>query len=145
MCIRDRDTILLIAVLITGGMLMARWYREKNRPRLSELTAPEWYTQDFLQINPYSRPGTKRREINHIVVHYVANPGTTAAQNRSYFNNLANQTGEKATSASSHYTVSYTHLDVYKRQIQSSSKIMIFCLISDCCTHKHFLHSSLLE
>ena len=46
------DTILLIAVLITGGMLMARWYREKNRPRLSELTAPEWYTQDFLQINP---------------------------------------------------------------------------------------------
>ena len=26
------DTILLIAVLITGGMLMARWYREKNRP-----------------------------------------------------------------------------------------------------------------
>lgn len=99
------DTILLIAVLITGGMLMARWYREKNRPRLSELTAPEWYTQDFLQINPYSRPGTKRREINHIVVHYVANPGTTAAQNRSYFNNLANQTGEKATSASSHYII----------------------------------------
>ena len=99
------DAILLVAVLITGGMLMARWYREKNRPRLSELTAPEWYTQDFLQINPYSRPGTKRREINHIVVHYVANPGTTAAQNRSYFYNLANQTGEKATSASSHYII----------------------------------------
>lgn len=99
------DLILLVAILITGSMLALRWFREKNRPELSLLKAPDWYTQDFLQINPYSRPGTKREEINSIVVHYVANPGTSAAQNRAYFDNLADQTGDHPTSASSHYII----------------------------------------
>lgn len=99
------DVILLLAILITGGMLIARWYRDKNRPDLSKLVAPDWYTQDFLNRNPYSRPGIKRTEINDIVIHYVANPGTNAKQNRNYFNNLANQTGEQTTSASSHYII----------------------------------------
>lgn len=97
--------ILAVAVLITGGLLAVRWWREKNRPDLSLLQAPDWYTQDFLQRNPYSRPGLKREAVNSIVVHYVANPGTSAAQNREYFNNLAYQTGEDATSASSHYII----------------------------------------
>ena len=99
------DVVLLLAILVTGGMLAARWYRDKNRPDLSKLVAPDWYTQDFLQRNPYSRPGIKRSEINDIVVHYVANPGTSAVQNRNYFNNLAEQTGEKPVSASSHYII----------------------------------------
>ena len=99
------DVVLLLAILITGGMLAARWYREKNRPELSKLVAPDWYTQDFLRRNPYSRPGIKRTKIDNIVVHYVANPGTNAKQNRNYFNNLADQTGEKAISASSHYII----------------------------------------
>lgn len=99
------DVILLLAILVTGGMLIARWYRDKNRPDLSKLVAPDWYTQDFLQRNPYSRPGIKRTQINDIVVHYVANPGTSAVQNRNYFNNLADQTGEKPVSASSHYII----------------------------------------
>lgn len=99
------DILLLAAVFVTGGMVAARWLHEKNRPVLSELRAPDWYTQDFLPVNPYSRPGTKRKEIRNIVVHYVANPGTTAAQNRSYFASLASQTGTKTTSASSHYII----------------------------------------
>lgn len=99
------DSVLALAVLIVGFLLFWRWYQEKNRPDLSVLQAPDWYTQDFLEVNPYSRPGTKRQEINQIVIHYVANPGTTAKQNRNYFNNLANQTGSGATSASSHYII----------------------------------------
>lgn len=99
------DIILFLAILITGGMLIARWHRDKNRPDLSKLVAPDWYTQDFLRRNPYSRPGIKRTEVNDIVVHYVANPGTSAKQNRNYFDNLAEQTGENATSASSHYII----------------------------------------
>lgn len=99
------DSVLALAVLIVGILLFLRWYQEKNRPDLSELQAPDWYIQDFLEINPYSRPGTKRQEINNIVVHYVANPGTTAKQNRNYFNNLAKQTGSGTTSASSHYII----------------------------------------
>lgn len=57
---------------------------------------------DLLPINKFSRPGTKVDTIKSIVVHYVGNPGTTAAQNRSYFNNLATL---GTTYASSHYVI----------------------------------------
>ena len=99
------DLLLAAAVLVTGTLVFARWYHEKNRPVLSELRAPDWYTQDFLKVNPYSRPGTKREEINDIVIHYVANPGTTAQQNLNYFNSLANQKGKGTASVSSHYII----------------------------------------
>lgn len=58
--------------------------------------------ENLLPINKYSRPGTKVDKITAVVVHYVGNPGTTAAQNRSYFNNLATM---GTTYASSHYVV----------------------------------------
>ena len=99
------DIVLALAVIIAGSLLFMRWYHEKNRPVLSELKAPDWYTQDFLTVNPYSRPGTKRTRVDNIVVHYVANPGTSARQNWSYFNNLAQQTGPDGVSASSHYII----------------------------------------
>lgn len=58
--------------------------------------------QEILPVNPYSRPGDKVSKVTAIVVHYVGNPGTTAEQNRSYFNNLAEL---KNAYASSHYVV----------------------------------------
>ena len=39
----------------------------------------------LLDINEYSRPGIAIGKVNGIVVHYTANPGTTARQNRDYF------------------------------------------------------------
>lgn len=50
---------------------------------------PDWIIQDVLPLNPWSRPGTRLDAINGIVIHYVGNPNTTAQQNRSYYNNLA--------------------------------------------------------
>ena len=44
-------------------------------------------------------------EVRGIVVHYVANPCSTARENRSYFEQLKDQTGENATSASSHFVI----------------------------------------
>lgn len=61
-------------------------------------------TEDFLTVNPYSRPGEKLESVNNIFVHYTANKGTSAAQNRSYFENLG-ITGE--TSASAHFIIGY--------------------------------------
>ena len=46
-------------------------------------------TVDLLDINPYSRPGTALSAVNNIVIHYVANPGSSAKANRDYFNGLA--------------------------------------------------------
>lgn len=56
----------------------------------------------LLDVNEFSRPGLAISQINGIVVHYTANPGTTAKQNRDYFQGLA-QTGE--THASSHFVI----------------------------------------
>lgn len=61
-------------------------------------------TQDFLTINEYSRPAEELKKVKNIFVHYTANPGTSAAQNRSYFENLA-ETHE--TSASAHFIIGY--------------------------------------
>ncbi len=99
------DIVLACAILVTGTLLLVRWHHDSRRPELSALVAPEWYTQDFIKVNPYSRPGTKREEIQNIVVHYVANPGTTAHQNRGYFASLADQKGSSKISASSHYII----------------------------------------
>lgn len=60
--------------------------------------------EDFLTVNPYSRPGEALPEVRNIFVHYTANQGTTAEQNRSYFENLG-ITGE--TSASAHFVIGF--------------------------------------
>ncbi len=62
------------------------------------------FTVDLLPPNEYSRPGDDLPQVNAVFVHYTANPGTNAAQNRSYFANLA-LTGE--TSASAHFVIGY--------------------------------------
>ena len=96
---------LFLAILIAGGMLLYRRQNREAEQHLSEIQAPDWYTQDFLTINPYSRPGTKREHVRDIVIHYVANPGTSAIQNRNYFWGLKDQSGSKTVSASSHYII----------------------------------------
>lgn len=46
-------------------------------------------TEDFLTINEYSRPGLAlSSNPQYIVIHYTANPGSTAKQNRDYFEGL---------------------------------------------------------
>ncbi len=56
----------------------------------------------LLTVNEYSRPGTQTGRIKGIVIHYTANPGSTAMQNRNYFEGLKDS---KETSASSHFVV----------------------------------------
>lgn len=59
---------------------------------------------DLLEVNDYSRPATELDNIKSIFVHYTANPGTSAKQNRSYFANLG-ETHER--SASAHFIIGY--------------------------------------
>lgn len=63
--------------------------------------APE-FRVDLLEVNEYSRPGNSLDEVKGIVIHYTANPGTTAQQNRDYFNGLKDS---RKTQASSHFIV----------------------------------------
>ena len=63
---------------------------------------PPFIEEELLTVNPYSRPGEALASVNAVVIHYVGNPGTTAEQNRSYFQGLADS---GATSASSNLIV----------------------------------------
>jgi hypothetical protein len=56
-------------------------------------------SEEFLTVNRYSRPGLALTTTpQYVVVHYTANPGSTAEQNRNYFENLKD-TGETFASA----------------------------------------------
>lgn len=63
---------------------------------------PPDYDVQLLTVNDYSRPGTPIDPVTGIVVHYTANPGTTAQQNRDYFEGLKDS---HQTSASSHFVI----------------------------------------
>lgn len=110
------STIIIISII--GIIVVAEKILEKNDTGIKEIIdniaqKEETTTEDpfllsdeviknYLTPNEYSRPGKELKEVNAIVVHYVGNPGTTAAQNRSYFENLKDT---HATSASSHYII----------------------------------------
>ena len=109
------STIIIISII--GIIVAAEKILEKNNTGIKEIIdniaqKEETTTEDpfllsdeviknYLTPNEYSR-GKELKEVNAIVVHYVGNPGTTAAQNRSYFENLKDT---HATSASSHYII----------------------------------------
>jgi len=63
-------------------------------------------TESFIPENPYSRSGKIMPEIIMLVVHYVNNPGQSAANCVKYFADLAKQTNTKtARYGSAHYVI----------------------------------------
>ena len=56
----------------------------------------------LLTVNSYSRPGISLDEVNGIVIHYTANPGTSAQANRDYFEGLKDS---QETKASAHFII----------------------------------------
>lgn len=87
----------------TGEIPALNQNTEQDAPTDNPIAKPD-ITVNLLEENPYSRPGTKLKKVKNIFVHYTANKGTSAAQNRSYFANLA-ETGER--SASAHFIIGY--------------------------------------
>ena len=63
---------------------------------------PPEIDEDYLTVNEYSRPAIPLTEIDGIVIHYTANPGTSAENNRGYFEGLKDS---HTTHASSHYII----------------------------------------
>lgn len=72
-------------------------------PQMVYSSHPHW-TENFLTPNEYSRPGDPLEKIDNIFVHYTANPGTSAAQNRSYFEQ---QKDVHERSVSAHFIIGY--------------------------------------
>ena len=66
-------------------------YVEETKPDASGSTNPVPRPDIDVQLltkNKYSRPGKKTDETSYIVVHYLANPRTTAQENHDYFESL---------------------------------------------------------
>lgn len=83
--------------------------RQMQVQQENESGPEQWMTQgapyidvQLLTPNEYSRPQIAISNVNYIAIHYTANPGASAKNNRDYFENLA-QTHE--TKVSSHFVV----------------------------------------
>lgn len=92
---------------------------------------------ELLTPNEYSRPQLALSEVKGIVIHYTANPGTTAFQNHDYFEGLKD-TGE--THASSHFIIGLdgeivqcipTSEEAYASNSRNSDTLSIECCHGD--------------
>ena len=92
--------LLILLALLLGVMNVSgrcsNEYSERTGDAIDALR-PEMDVE-LLTVNPYSRPGTSTQKITGIVVHYTANPGATAMENRNYFENLKDTHETKASS-----------------------------------------------
>ena len=92
--------LLILLALLLGVMKVSgrcsNEYSERTGDAIDALR-PEMDVE-LLTVNPYSRPGTSTQKITGIVVHYTANPGATAMENRNYFENLKDTHETKASS-----------------------------------------------
>ena len=99
-------TLLILIMLVMAGMKVleigsvGNEYIERTGSEIDE-SKPNMEVA-LLTVNEYSRPGIETNRIKGIVIHYTANPGSTAMQNRDYFEGLKDT---KTTMASSHFVV----------------------------------------
>ena len=91
---RIRRFIIILTVLALSLCVVFAFFIHKNasgkglfekKLNTKTLECPDYV--DVQLINKgYARTGVKLIEVNNIVIHYVGNPGTTAQNNRDYFN-----------------------------------------------------------
>ncbi len=99
---------IFILVLATIGLVTVVYSLSKvvvavvSSDDVKKVVAQPELDVELLSINSYSRPGVALDEVNGIVIHYTANPGTTAIQNRDYFEGLKDS---HETKASSHFVI----------------------------------------
>ena len=114
--------MLLICSILMVGVSIGCWYginnmQERERKEQEVLleqensgSGPEQWQKEgapyidveLLTVNRYSRPGIALKTVKGIVVHYTANPGSSAMANRNYFENLKESQDRKV---SSHFVV----------------------------------------
>ena len=93
--------ILIVCSVVTA---IGRQRREEIEQKiLPQIT----FETKLLKKNKFSRPGTALKKVRGVVVHYTANPGTDAVDNRNYFNNLPriNKGNKNKIYASSHFVI----------------------------------------
>ena len=96
---------LLFLLALTGIIILVVYHDQRNKQAARTVSEAEntdssglqqWMEQgapyidvQLLTPNEYSRPQLPLNEVDYIAIHYTANPGATAQNNRDYFENLA--------------------------------------------------------
>ncbi len=92
--------LLALVVLVVLGILLFKIWKDPVDELLEQDVTIEYFEdrplyvprpqidEQLLTVNEYSRPGIKTDGIENIVIHYLANPRTTAQENRDYFESL---------------------------------------------------------
>ena len=109
---------LLFLLALTGIIILVVYHDQRNKQAARTVSEAEntdssglqqWMEQgapyidvQLLTPNEYSRPQLPLNEVDYIAIHYTANPGATAQNNRDYFENLATTHEAKV---SSHFVV----------------------------------------
>ena len=102
------DRLLIALLLFAGVVLLIAFLLSRIFPEAEDErdNAPAYVQKQLLTKNAYSRPGAALTEVNDIVIHYVANPGTSAQANRNYFENLRiSANNPEGVKASAHFIV----------------------------------------
>ena len=81
-------SVIFFSLCIYGLIFLLNEASSKRRVEaLKNVETPEWVQVDLIDIDGAVRRGDNLKGIEDIVIHYVGNPGTTAKQNRDFFNN----------------------------------------------------------
>lgn len=96
--------ILLLIGIVFGSIKLVNYFfgTDLPIPKIQSLNVKTLTVPDYVDIqlisNITARSGIELKEIKNIVVHYTGNPGTTAQNNRDYFNKFT-------TTVCSHFVV----------------------------------------
>lgn len=78
---------LIAAILFFSFLIYIRLSASPLKQMLRDVALPASVHVDLIKIDGASRRATQLDELNAIVIHYIGNPGTSAQNNRNYFNN----------------------------------------------------------
>ena len=91
--------MILVAVLAVAlGFCVYKIHEVIIVKSLADMKTPSYVTQEYLTTDGHHRTGLALERPTKIVIHYTANPGATAQENRDYFN-------QSTTYVSSHFIV----------------------------------------
>lgn len=89
---------ILVAFLVYWNNGPLRTIENPKVARLAQIQLPDWVQREILPLSSDSRRGVLLEDITGIAIHYVGNPGSTAAQNRSFY-------GNPGTKVNSHFLI----------------------------------------
>ncbi|NBI61750.1 N-acetylmuramoyl-L-alanine amidase [Clostridiales bacterium] len=86
---RNKLKWLMLAVILLLALAMLRSCFATVD--VKNLNYPDYIQQNFIGVDGHSRTGNEMSRVNDIVIHYVANPGSSAKANRDYFDSSQSQ------------------------------------------------------